>query len=95
MLTRIYDCAYGEGIEQPLGTKQMTKSLNLDNDAAFFRGIEMADEKTFAAFVTAICQMRAQNTYSNQDLDKRTTTRSVLNALRTVGNTPLPTLGAA
>ncbi len=67
-------------------------SLNLDNDAAFLRGIEMADDATFDAFVNSIRRMRTINTYSNQDVDKRMSARSTLEALRGVGNIPLRTL---
>lgn len=70
----------------------MTKTLNLDLDSAFLRGIEMADDASFEAFVGSLREMRKQNTYSNQDVDKRMTARGVLNVLRVIGNTPLRTL---
>jgi hypothetical protein len=73
----------------------MTKSLNLDADTAFLRGIEMADAASFEAFVASLREMRKPNTYSNQDGDKRMTTRGVMNVLRTIGNTPLRTLADA
>ena len=73
----------------------MTKTLNLDNDAAFLRGIEMADEASFENLITALRRMREVNTYSNQDVDKRMTARSHLGWIRQTGNTPLRTLADA
>lgn len=64
-------------------------SLNLNDDDAFLRGIEMADAASVEAFITSIRRMREQNTYSNQDVDKRMDARGNLANLRKIGNTPL------
>jgi phosphotransacetylase len=73
----------------------MTKTLNLDADTSFLRGIEMADDNLFEHCVAALREMRKQNTYSNQDVDKRLTARHYLTAMRAIGNIPLRTLADA
>jgi hypothetical protein len=52
-------------------------NLNLSDDEAFLRGIEMADAATFDAFVTSIIRMREQNTLPDKPMQ----------VLRAVGNT--------
>ena len=67
------------------------KTLNLSDDDALLRGIEMTDDLAFEAFITSLQAMRKQNTYSNQDVDKRMTARHALGMIRKIGNTPLNT----
>lgn len=67
-------------------------SLNLDNDAAFLRGIEYADAATVDQFIRAIKDMKNPVRYSNQDFDRRMTARAALAEIRKIGNTPLRTL---
>ena len=67
----------------------MIKTLNLNDDDAFLRGVEMADDMAFEAFIETLTQMRKVNVYSNQDIDKRMTARHALSMVRKIGNTPL------
>jgi thermostable 8-oxoguanine DNA glycosylase len=69
----------------------MSASLNLDQDSAFLRGIEYADDAIFDRWIVALAEMRKSVRYSNQDVDRRMTARSILGELRKVGNTPLLT----
>jgi hypothetical protein len=64
--------------------------LNLDDDTAFLRGIETANDATVYEFISAIIRTRETNTYANQDIDKRMDIRAHLRVLRAVGKTPLP-----
>lgn len=63
--------------------------LNLDNDSAFLRGIEMADDATVEEMIRSIREMRQPTRYSNQDVDRRMSARAAMSELRKVGNIPL------
>ena len=65
------------------------ETLNLDDAAAFLRGIEMADDATVEAFVASLRRMREQVKYSNEDFDRRMQAMGTINVLRKIGNTPL------
>lgn len=65
--------------------------LQLADDDALLRGIELASDDEFKQFMERLCEMRKPTVYSNQDVDRRARVREFMNGMRTLGRTPIYT----
>jgi hypothetical protein len=70
-------------------TTATATSLNLNDDDAFLRGIEYADQASIEHLIHAIRALRTPSTYSYQDVDCRMDLRAEIINLRKIGNTPI------
>lgn len=79
-------------------SKTMPRKLNLDetanplqmsDNAGFFRGVEIASDEEFQAFIKTLTEMRKSTDYSNQDCDRRMRAKSEMSKIVKVGKMPI------